>query len=306
MLASLRLNGARTSATGVQAFAACPYKHLLARGFRLREWTEPAHVYQLDSGAWGGLYHDAARRLFEWLRETEQLPLRRERVPAVEPELFRFVEEAGQALLDEGAIRNAALLEPAKGRVRQELAELLDREAEPDPDGFVPALFEQRYEGLAVDLGDGRTVTFAGSLDRVDVRESPKAVRVVDYKTGKYPWKEDEQFRGGRELQLALYNEAVRQLVPGASVAEARYYHTTAAARFKAKACPATPEVEETLRRVLRALDDTARAGVFAPVADTCDYCAFVGVCGSFREARARRKQQDPRLAVFRAIREIP
>ena len=35
------------------------------------------------------------------------------------------------------------------------------------------------------------------------------------------------------------------------------------------------PLIELSLRQVLRALDDTARAGVFAPVADTCDFCAF-------------------------------
>ncbi len=62
----------------------------------------------------------------------------------------------------------------------------------------------------------------------------------------------------------------------------------------------------ETLEQVLETLDDTARAGVFAPVADTCDFCDFAGVCGSQKEARAERKQADPRLAGFRKLRDIP
>jgi hypothetical protein len=58
--------------------------------------------------------------------------------------------------------------------------------------------------------------------------------------------------------------------------------------------------------RVLRTLDETARAGVFAPVADTCDFCDFQAVCGAARETRAERKKADPRLAAFLKLREIP
>jgi hypothetical protein len=40
-------------------------------------------------------------------------------------------------------------------------------------------------------------------------------------------------------------------------------------------------------------------------VADTCEFCDFVGVCGSQRTARAERKQADPRLAGFLELRDI-
>ena len=89
-------------------------------------------------------------------------------------------------------------------------------------------------------------------------------------------------------------------------MAEARYYHAVSTERFKSKPCPATEEVGETLRRVLLTLDETARAGLFAPVADTCTFCPFTGVCGGSREARAARKKEDPRLAGFLSLREIP
>ena len=64
--------------------------------------------------------------------------------------------------------------------------------------------------------------------------------------------------------------------------------------------------MRETLERVLETLDDTAKAGVFAPVADTCDYCDFEGVCGQGKGTRAERKRSDPRLQRFLALREIP
>ncbi len=89
-------------------------------------------------------------------------------------------------------------------------------------------------------------------------------------------------------------------------MSEALYYHSVAKQGFKQKACPATDEVGKTLEQVLATLDDTARAGVFAPVADSCEFCDFQGLCGSQREARAERKHADPRLAGFWKLREIP
>jgi ATP-dependent helicase/nuclease subunit B len=301
----LRLAGHRSSASAVEAFAACPYKHLLARGLGLTEWEEPDRVYQLDGRAWGLLYHDAVSRLFEWMREGGLLPLRVADLAVAEGEMGRIVDACAERFSAEGGIVHPALLEPVKGKLKAELGELLEREAE-RVDDFVPTAFEQPFEGIEVEFHPGQTVTFRGRLDRVDRRPVPPTVRVVDYKTGPYAWRADEQFRGGRELQLALYNEAARHLFPEATVDEARYYHAVSTERFKFKPCPATQEVGETLHRVLRTLDETAHTGLFVPVADTCTFCPFTGVCGTSREMRAQRKKDDPRLASFLSLRQIP
>jgi len=42
-------------------------------------------------------------------------------------------------------------------------------------------------------------------MDRVDVAQQPKRVRVTDYKGGKYTWQDEDEFRGGRNVQLAIY-----------------------------------------------------------------------------------------------------
>jgi len=149
-------------------------------------------------------------------------------------------------------------------------------------------------------------VTFRGKIDRLDLSGPTGQVRVIDYKTGKHFWKKEEQFKGGRELQLALYNRAAKALFPDHDVAEAVYYYSTATGDYKRKSCPATPEVDGTLTKVLSTLDDLAVAGVFPPVADSCTFCDFKPVCGPFREQRAQRKSGDPRLAGFKRLREIP
>ena len=305
-IGKLAPGGRRSSATEVQNLAACPYKHLLKRGFGLRPWEEPERVFQLDPLHYGSLYHAVAERLFTRLRDEGLLPVQAARLAEIDARLTQVVDEAAEEVVLRGEILNAALLAPAKGSIRSAFSELLRREAEAD-DGFVPAVFEQRFEGVGVRLGDGREISFAGTIDRADLASGEtKRVRVVDYKTGKPQWKEGEQFRGGRELQLAIYNRAADRVFEGASVSEALYYYATPGGRYQQKACPATGEVDETLVRVLQILDETARAGVFAPVADTCDFCDFQAVCGGAREARAERKKADPRLAAFLKLREIP
>ena len=302
---SLLLAGRFSSASAVEAFAACPYKHLLSRGFWLRAWEDPERAYQIEGKHWGSLYHDTVRALFEWLKEKGWLPIRAEQIPEAEKQLAKIVDEEAQKLVAEGVIVNERLLEPSRGSVRSEIVELLEREAQ-GQDGFVPTDFERSYEDLEIEFAPGRTVTFRGILDRIDVSDDPRQLRVIDYKTGYFKWKDGEQFRGGRELQLAIYNRAAQALYPDHEVSEALYYHSVAKQRFKQKACPATDEVGKTLEQVLTTLDDTARAGVFAPVADSCEFCDFQGLCGSRREARAERKHADPRLAGFWALREIP
>ena len=83
---------------------------------------------------------------------------------------------------------------------------------------------------------------------------------------------------------------------------------TTRPPRASTRASPvaATPEVDETVAHVLTTLDGLAAAGVFPPVADTCNFCDFESLCGPFREARAARKADDPRLAAFKRLRVIP
>ena len=200
---------------------------------------------------------------------------------------------------------NAALLGPVRVRLRSDLEEMLRDQLEQDP-AFVPESFEREFEQLEVAIAPGATVSFRGKIDRIDLSRSTGQVKVIDYKTGGYFWKKEEQWKGGRELQLALYNRAARALFPDRDVAEAVYYYATATGEYERKACPATPEVDATLTTVLSTLDDLAAAGVFPPVADSCRFCDFQSLCGPFRESRAQRKSADPRLAAFNRLREIP
>ncbi len=306
-LARLRLAGQRSSASAVQTFAGCPYQHFLQRGLNLRAWEEPERAYQIEGKDFGTLYHAVAHRLFAELAEQGRLPIREEDLGTLAARVGALIAEELAAFAAEGGIVNPALLDPVRVRLQSDLEEMLREEvqAAKGGDGFVPSEFEREFAGLDVPLAEGASITFRGKIDRIDVEPESGRVRVIDYKTGKYFWKKDEQFKGGRELQLAIYNRAARELYPTKEVAEAAYYYATATGDYRRKACPATPEVDQTLTQVLAALDGLAAAGVFPPVADTCTFCDFKLVCGPFREQRAARKADDPRLAAFRRLRGI-
>jgi RecB family exonuclease len=308
LLSRLRLAGQRSSASAVQAFAECPYRHLLQRGLNLREWEEPERAYQIEGKDFGTFYHAVAHRLFAELAEQQRLPIRAEALEALAGRIGSLVEEELTRFAAEGGIVNAALLDPVRIRLQSDLEEMLREEvrAAEDGDAFVPTEFEREFADLEVALTPDSSIAFRGKIDRIDLDPASGRVRVIDYKTGKHYWKKDEQFKGGRELQLAVYNRAARALFPEHEVAEAVYYYSTAAGDYKRKACPATPDVDQVLTGVLTTLDGMGVAGVFPPVADTCTFCDFKGVCGPFREARAARKCDDPRQAAFRRLREIP
>ena len=307
-LARLRLAGQRSSASAAQGFAECPYRHLLQRGLNLRAWEDPGRTYQIEGKDFGTLYHAVAHRLFAELAEQARLPFAEEDLAGLADRVRDLVDEELAEFATEGGIMNAALLGPVRVRLRSDLEEMLKDQIDDAADGtaFVPESFEREFEELEVAIARGASVSFRGKIDRLDLSNSTGQVRVIDYKTGKHFWKQGEQFKGGRELQLALYNRAAKALFPDHDVAEAVYYYATAAGDYKRKSCPATPEVDGTLTGVLSTLDDLAVAGVFPPVADSCTFCDFKTLCGPFRESRAARKAGDPRLASFKRLREIP
>ncbi len=305
-LARLRLVGQRSSASAVQGFAECPYRHLLGRGLGLRAWEEPERAYQIEGKDFGTLYHAVAHRLFAELAEQGKLPLTDADLDRLEDRVAELVDDELVRFAALGGIMNAALLGPVRVRLRSDLEEMLrDQLREGATTAFVPQAFEQAFEGLVVEVTAGATVSFRGKIDRLDLLPATGQVRVIDYKTGKFMWAKDEQWKGGRELQLAVYNLAAKALFPEREVAEAVYYYATATGEYQRKACAATPEADQTLTTVLSTLDDLAVAGVFPPVADSCRFCDFQTVCGPFRENRATRKSGDSRLAAFKRLRDL-
>lgn len=295
-----------TSATAVQDFAACPYRHYLKKGLRLRAWEEPSRAYQPNALQRGSLFHAALERTFDDLRERGALPVKSSTLAEAQAVARSHVAAVLDEAATEGLVVHRSLLGPLEIEMRRDIDETLRREAQADS-GFVPSEFEKEFEGVSLEFGDGQAVVFRGKLDRVDLASNPARVRVIDYKTGAYRHDEGEEWDGGRQVQLAMYNVAAAQLYPDRQVTEALYRYATEKGRFRDKACANSEENRETLRRILGHLDGLADGGVFAPSADSCEYCDYRPICGveAIREGRAARKRSDPRLEASRQLRTI-
>jgi RecB family exonuclease len=294
------------SASALQDFAACAYRHFLKRGLRLYEWEEPSRVYQPDPKERGSLFHEALEAIFVELREKGALPLRAERL--AEAQTLAHLKIA--AVLDEaaaaGRVVHRLLLEPLEIEMRRDIDELLRRELDTGGD-FVPSAFETEFDEVPFAFGDGREIVLRGKLDRIDLAANPARLRVIDYKTGGFYDDESAEFKGGRELQLAVYNLAAERLYPKHAVEEALYRYSTEKGGFQDKDCANSEQNRETLRRILGHLDCLAARGIFAKSADSCQFCDYQSICGiaQVRESRAKRKEADPRLEPFRQLRTI-
>lgn len=303
-VASLRLNGREVSASEVEALGACPYRHFLRVGLRLRPWEEPERTYALDRRDVGTIMHAVLEQLFSELKANGTLPLKQETLDGAKRRAEKLLDSEFASFIGAGGVVHPALVSAVRDQMRADLDDLLEREIA-QPDEFVPDRFELEFTKLPFEFAPGRSLMFKGYMDRVDVATRPKRVRVIDYKGGKYIWQDEDEFKGGRNVQLAIYVLAAGAAYPKHEVTESRYYYSTAYGRFKTKRIEGSDAARNTLKQVLTALDDTVAKGAFAPVADECGFCDYQAICGPHREHRAARKKGDPRLAAFYRMREV-
>jgi ATP-dependent helicase/nuclease subunit B len=304
-VAALRLKDRQVSASEVEALGACPYRHFLSVGLRLRKWEEPERTYALDRRDVGTIMHAVLQELFSELKGKGTLPLKPDGLDSAKRRAAKLIDSEFATFMEAGGVVHPALVNAVRDQIRADVDDLLEREVA-QGDEFVPDQFELKFEKLSFDFAKGRSLTFRGVMDRLDVAARPKRVRVIDYKGGWNPWKEGEEFRGGRNVQLAIYILAAGAAYPKHEVTDSRYYYSTTYGRFKTKQVEGSDTARDTLKQVLTALDDTVARGAFAPVADACDYCDFDAICGPHKEQRAARKKGDSRLVAFYKMREIP
>ena len=203
-VAALRLNGREVSASEIEALGTCPYRHFLRVGLRLRPWEEPERTYALDRRDVGTIMHAVLERLFSELKTKGSLPLKPETLDAAKRRALKLLDEEFASFMEAGRIVHPALVSTIRDQMRADLDDLLEREVK-QADDFAPDQFELEFDKLPFAFAPNRSLMFKGYMDRVDVAARPKRVRVIDYKGGKYVWQDGEEFRGGRNVQLAIY-----------------------------------------------------------------------------------------------------
>ena len=174
-------NRRRLSPTALERYATCPFQYFLEKCLQLesvrtvRDDAIPAHIQ-------GMLLHETLRRSYEQLAalqwpdvEMDPLVLRKlmTDVAADSFAAHAAVNGTGHALLwtlaQEQVVKLAALV-------------VLSDHEDCLATGYRPRQFEAGAEGVVHVGEDSSDLMIRGTVDRIDVRENPPGLRIIDYK----------------------------------------------------------------------------------------------------------------------------
>ncbi len=305
------------SATSIERWATCHFQYFLQDVLRVGATRRPEDEWTITAVDRGSLVHDILERFFRMLFEAGRLR-HGDRITAADHErLEEIASEVFAALEQRGGTGHPLAWENARAAIVVDLHELLEKDqAWRDADGLVPARFEQQFgraevpaswPAVTMPLTDGRSVSFGGVIDRIDVvRGSSPRATIIDYKTGgvgSYAESQNDPLWGGRHVQLAVYAQALQNRLDESEPWEvsAEFRFVTARGGFKRLSVAAGPSLDQRLGQVLQWVADGVGAGTFLPVPGTrdrgsfenCGYCEYDRVCAVSRDETWERKQGE-------------
>jgi ATP-dependent helicase/DNAse subunit B len=295
--------GARTySPTGLQHYAACPYRFVLQAIHRLSPREEPAPLEELDALNRGSLVHEVLFELHTLLRDAKLLPISAHDLATVAEHLERVIDRVVARYADELAPAIERVWADSIASVRADLREWLRRaHAETH---WVPLSFELSFGLEERRLRDQRStsapahldcgIQLRGSIDLVE-RSADGALRATDHKTGKARAPQGTVVGGGEVLQPVLYALALEKLLPGERVQGGRLYYGTAAGEFTEVDVPLDDAARQAAQLVADTVGKSLSDGFLpaAPKPRSCEFCDYLRVCGPSEELRTSRKRGD-------------
>ena len=209
------------SPTGLQNYAACPYRFVLQAIHKLAPREAPSPLEELDPLQRGSLIHEVQFELYTRLRAEGALPITPAKLDAARGALDEVLDEVAARYKDQLAPAIERVWEDGVAAIRADLREWL-RRASLDPT-WRPQYFElsfglptdrardpqSRDEAVPLDCG----IQLRGSIDLVE-RNEAGALRATDYKTGKARANQGTVVGGGEVLQPVLYALALEKVHP--------------------------------------------------------------------------------------------
>ena len=211
------------SATQLENYAKCSYKYFVENVLRLETITEP--VEELEAFEYGSLIHTILYEFYTKLKEMEVVLANcsDEDFKAAEDLLFKIAERRFDELnlsTELSFYEKEKLLGINGRRTQSILYKFLEEERRSDS-GYIPSFFELSFgkvkhsEKSSIKFIEGvkaGNVKLKGKIDRVDINEEEKTLKVIDYKLGgTKPAAED--LSTGISLQLPLYLFAAKELI---------------------------------------------------------------------------------------------
>lgn len=305
------------SPSRLETFATCPYKFFLLKLMRLQAVQEPEVIQQISALDKGSLVHGILDAFMRRAKEEGYFPL----APDSSAQLHAILEEIAQgsfrAVQEKGITGYPLLWELHSAQILSDLHTFLQKEIEAENE-FIPDRFEVSF-GKGTDLPvqmalpDGTKLNLSGRIDRIDVNCSRTAIRVIDYKTGKFWINEQTVFEGGKKLQLSLYLLAAAELYGLSNLEEsvAQYYYISSAGKFHVHPFAGTKweEKRERLARLLQIINAAMRQGLFPATPGEekqhCKVCDFQLICEKAVDRIHRLKWSSAELEFQRLLRDF-
>jgi RecB family exonuclease len=312
--------------TSLESYAVCPRRYLLRQVLRVAVAERPEEIQRISPRDKGSLVHEILERFLS--RETAL-----DRRDRVRPEQRWSDEHAAalEAIADEvfeeyeqkGLTGRALLWDLDRAAIRRDLRRFLladDRrraERRCVPEAAEVAFGNGEGTPVTVRVREGRTLTFKGLIDRVDLTDDGAAV-VIDYKTGGDRDFQDldvDPVRRGTKLQLPIYGLAARARYGDVDV-RSSYWFLSERAGYRERGYPLDEPRLERFGDALDVIVEGIEAGVFParpggeqPFRSTfanCTYCDFDALCPNDRERAWQRVKLAPMLARYVELSEPP
>ena len=294
VLAAQHLFAAEMHPTRLERFVGCPFAFLLRDVLGLDAPDDPGESLEMEASELGSLAHSILQRTYaEVIAGELGIDDALVALGAAWEWCCADAERRGvTGVALSWDVRRAMLLEDLRETVRR------------DPvfaGGGRPVGVEWRFgeaagRPVALDLPGGRSVRFAGRLDRIDATTA--GARVIDYKTGKGST-EQKRLKDGLGVQLPVYQLAVRQ-AGDEDYAEIACLYRLVTRRGGFEELPLQDDEARASRRLRGLVVQSAalaEAGLFPrSTAGRCDYCDVAYACGATEWTRGR-KREHPLLA---------
>lgn len=211
------------SITQLESYAKCPFQYFAERILRLNTIEEPTE--ELEAFELGSLLHNILYEFYKLLKEKRIILQGADNQNFSQAEKLLF-ETAGKKIEELRLSSSLTFYEKEKilgiegNKKNSILYKFLEMEHE-NEEGFIPEFFELIFGKNEKSFGDKSfseeefvigNINFRGKIDRVDINEKDKMIKVVDYKlSGKEPTQKD--ILTGLSLQLPLYLFVAKELI---------------------------------------------------------------------------------------------
>ena len=309
-----------TSASRLEMWAGCPHAYFMRYVLRVEAIDDADDEHRISPLERGSLVH---RILERWLAEAIDegaVPAPGARWPeSWRTHLLAVGEEECKRLAARGLVGRRLYWEHDRRQILADLVRFLDFDDEQraryrSQPVAVELGFGMPHSAsgpVRVEIGDGRSMSVRGSIDRVEATPHG-GLLVVDYKTGSSRAFEklgaDDPTLGGHRLQLVLYDLAARSLLGIADTADGHgaYWFVSTKGQFSDVGY-ATNAARRQVLGAVNAIVDGVGDGLFPLHPDEpvwrpwvpCGYCDPDGMGTRDQWRDFQRKRDDPALARY-------